>query len=73
MEKVKKVMIDPEICKGCELCISVCPKQVLEVAAWLNSKGFAPSTAAHLEECIRCGFCASICPDMAIRITEETK
>lgn len=64
-------MIDPEICKGCELCISVCPKQVLAIAKQLNSKGFAPSTAAYPEECIGCGFCAAICPDMAIRITEE--
>ena len=27
-----KITIDENICKGCELCVSVCPKKVLKLS-----------------------------------------
>ena len=71
---MKKVYIDEERCKGCGLCISVCPKKVLGISSeTINSKGFAPASVCSPEACIGCGFCAAICPDVVIRITEEVE
>ncbi len=69
------VKINGERCKGCELCVSVCPKTVLKLhEKEFNSKGYRPAHPAT-EECIGCGSCALVCPDGAISvyIDEEGK
>ena len=58
-------------CKGCYLCISVCPKHVLEEGTHLNVKGIHPAVMAHPENCIVCRSCAIICPDLAIEVYEK--
>jgi len=61
--------IDAGRCKGCGLCVSVCPKNVLEIAATVNTKGYFPAFQARPEDCIRCALCCTMCPDVAITIT----
>lgn len=34
-----EIKINSEICKGCELCIDVCPKSVLALGNEMNAKG----------------------------------
>ncbi len=64
-------MIDVERCKGCGLCVSVCPKRVIELSnEHLNTKGYPPSRVIRPEECIGCTMCATICPDLVIEIEE---
>ena len=63
-----RVSIDPERCKGCELCISVCPGQLLAMSAKLNRKGYHPVEAAESDKCIGCLKCARMCPEAAIEI-----
>jgi len=65
------VTIAPEVCKGCELCKSVCPKNVIETSAKLNLKGYAPAEAVRPEDCVGCTSCALVCPDGAIGIIKE--
>ncbi|MDR3311015.1 MAG: 4Fe-4S binding protein [Oscillospiraceae bacterium] len=65
------VTIDPEVCKGCELCRSVCPKSVIEMNGAVNAKGYAPAFAARAEDCVGCASCGLVCPDGAIEITKE--
>jgi len=62
--------IDIDTCKGCGLCITVCPKKVLEIADKVSSKGYYPAYQAHPEDCIFCAICCTMCPDVAITITE---
>ncbi|MFZ7126929.1 MAG: 4Fe-4S dicluster domain-containing protein [Desulfobacterales bacterium] len=62
--------IDAERCKGCSLCVSVCPKNVLEISKDLNAKGYYPAYQARPEDCIYCAICCVMCPDVAIAITE---
>ncbi len=62
--------IDSERCKGCGLCVAVCPKNVLELTKELNAKGYFPAYQARPEDCIYCAICCVMCPDVAISIVE---
>lgn len=66
------VRFDQERCKGCELCISVCPKNILKInGESINSQGYNPVEITDIEECIGCQSCAIMCPDLAITIFKE--
>lgn len=71
--KIKgRVTVDQEICKGCSLCVSVCPRNIMELdRKTLNSKGYNPAACTNQEQCIACGFCGIICPDSAITVERE--
>ena len=70
MKKHFRVSIDRERCKGCELCIPVCPRHLLTMTAALNRKGYhvTETTHADAEECLGCLKCARMCPEAAIEI-----
>jgi 2-oxoglutarate ferredoxin oxidoreductase subunit delta len=56
-------------CKGCSLCVYVCPKGIVKLRTdRLNSKGFHPAGVDEMEKCIGCAFCATICPDSIIEV-----
>ncbi|MBQ2870155.1 ferredoxin family protein [bacterium] len=61
-----RVVIDSEKCKGCLLCVEVCPRNVLKKSETYNSKGIYPVYAENKNNCIGCALCAKRCPDMAI-------
>ena len=63
-------VVDRERCKGCGLCVTVCPKNVLEMSKEGNTKGYFPVYQARPEDCIHCTACCIMCPDVAITITE---
>jgi 2-oxoglutarate ferredoxin oxidoreductase subunit delta len=59
-------------CKGCELCISECPQNVLALdMERLTPKGYHP-VALKLEGCTGCGICAIMCPEAALTVYRET-
>lgn len=61
--------IRTDLCKGCGLCVSACPKNVLALAADLiNKKGHHPVTAVKKDDCIGCASCALMCPDCCIKV-----
>jgi len=62
--------IDKDRCKGCGLCVTVCPKNVLEISDKINTKGYFPAKQARPEDCIFCAICCTMCPDVAITISE---
>jgi 2-oxoglutarate ferredoxin oxidoreductase subunit delta len=55
------VTIDIETCKGCVLCIPVCPPRVLEMSTAVNDKGYR-YPILH-DGCTGCELCAKVCPD----------
>ena len=65
------VVIDRERCKGCGLCISACPQQVLAFSGERNRGGYDVACVARPEACVGCGFCAMTCPDVAIEVYRE--
>lgn len=69
------ITIDAERCKACELCVSVCPKQILKIdrTAKMNAKGFHAVCCTEPASCISCAMCAMLCPDCVIRVEKEEK
>ncbi len=56
-------------CKGCSLCVSVCPVKILELnKTSVNVKGYNPVNCKEIEKCIACGSCAIMCPDSVIKV-----
>ena len=62
--------IDRDRCKGCGLCVAICPKNVLDIDTQVNTKGYFPAYRARPDDCIYCAACCTMCPDVAITITE---
>ncbi|CAA7599974.1 4Fe-4S ferredoxin-type, iron-sulphur binding domain protein [Acididesulfobacillus acetoxydans] len=67
------VEIKTERCKGCGLCVSVCPKKVLEIGETANSKGYYAVIMQDEDKCIGCAFCALMCPDLALEVYRAEK
>lgn len=58
-KKEKSLTVIKDWCKGCNICVAFCPKNVLELKdGKVNIK--------DLESCIQCGQCELRCPDYAI-------
>ena len=68
MAKGKVTFID-DACKGCELCVTVCPTKRIELnKEKINDKGYSPAHVIDQEKCIACGNCAIMCPDSVITV-----
>lgn len=60
-------------CKGCRLCLAVCPKQIINMAGHINAMGFHPATVERQDQCTGCTLCARMCPDLVIEVAREEK
>lgn len=72
-KKRGKIVIDRERCKGCYLCIEVCPFERIEVDDQLNRKGYRPARfkegiSDDGKTCTGCTQCALVCPEVAIEV-----
>lgn len=64
-----KVTINKDICKGCGLCVTVCPKQIIILSEnSINDKGYNPAEITDMNECIGCANCAKLCPDYVFTV-----
>lgn len=69
---MKNITFDEEKCKGCELCITACPKKLIALDKdKINKKGYNPAGVKNKDLCISCGQCALICPDVVIKIEND--
>ena len=57
-------VISAEHCKGCGLCVTACPKDVLVQLTTFNSAGYHPASYVG-EGCNGCGYCFYACPEPA--------
>jgi 2-oxoglutarate ferredoxin oxidoreductase subunit delta len=68
MSNLEKLKIDAERCKGCELCVPFCPKNILYMSDQLNSKGYRIVAITSQDECTSCQMCAIMCPDVVFEV-----
>jgi 2-oxoglutarate ferredoxin oxidoreductase subunit delta len=65
-----RIIIDIERCKGCGLCVAVCPKNGIALSKKSNKSGYFPAQASNAD-CTGCAVCAIICPDVAIEVQQD--
>ena len=69
-------LIDKDKCKSCGLCVSACPRHIIEMIPYeapviveCNSKDFGKEVKAVCQAgCIGCGICQKNCPEEAIKV-----
>lgn len=72
MAKIKgSVVVDTEKCKGCAVCIAVCPFDVLALSKEVNPKGYQYAINFHPDACTGCANCAIVCPDSCITVYRQ--
>lgn len=69
----RKVHIDKEKCKGCGLCVHVCPHNALVLLDEVNMKGLKYVAVPDPDKCTGCGLCYIVCPDCALEVKEGEK
>ena len=56
-------------CKGCGLCVAICPKDVLALdTAVVNRLGYHPVRLIDPAPCTSCALCARVCPDTVFAV-----
>jgi len=56
-------------CKGCEICVAACPKDVLALdRSRVNVLGYHPVVLVDPKGCTSCAFCARVCPDSVFTV-----
>ncbi len=62
------IIIDVDLCKGCEICVDMCPFKVFEMSNTIGGYGVPIPAATKENKCTGCNVCVTFCPDMAISI-----
>jgi 2-oxoglutarate ferredoxin oxidoreductase subunit delta len=63
------LVIAEQRCKGCEICVAACPKDVLALdLSRVNVLGYHPVTLVDVHGCTSCAFCARVCPDAVFTV-----
>lgn len=66
------ISVDEDRCKGCELCITVCPKGLISQASYFNHRGYRPAILLDPEAaCTGCLLCSTVCPEGGITVFRE--
>ena len=65
------IEINQEFCKGCEICISFCPKDIISLSDKLNDDGYLTVVFNDNGECTGCAICAVVCPEVAIEVYRD--
>jgi 2-oxoglutarate ferredoxin oxidoreductase subunit delta len=60
------ITIDPERCKGCDICVHYCPPKVLRLGQTRNTLNHRVVELFDEARCTGCEICAKVCPDLAI-------
>jgi len=61
-------------CKGCGLCIDVCPKHCLALDTTVVDRlGYHPVRLTDAAACTSCALCARVCPDAVFTVYARPK
>ena len=74
-------VINEDYCKGCNLCILVCPFHIYKESKRLSKRGYTVPDIENFSKCpnakrkkgdkLACELCVLTCPDQAITWEEE--
>ncbi len=57
------ITIEPNLCKGCKVCITSCPKHCITLGDAINEIGYQYAVFVPGSPCIACGICFYVCPE----------
>ena len=61
-----RIRIIPRYCKGCDICVKLCPMHVLEMESFKVK-------VVDAEKCNACMYCEMRCPDFAISVEKKER
>jgi len=65
------LILDKKLCKGCEICSIICPREAIKIIKTQKAKGEKarpPTIDFNAQKCSYCGICEPICPFGALQI-----
>ena len=68
---MSRIVFLEERCKGCGLCVEVCPEHIILHSGRFNRQGYEVMETEG--RCTGCASCALMCPDVAIRVFKSQK
>ena len=66
MSQKARVIINETWCKGCEICVDICPLDVLVMEDFV-------ARVKDIDQCTGCMMCELLCPDFAIVVHPAEK
>jgi 2-oxoglutarate ferredoxin oxidoreductase subunit delta len=66
------IVVNENICKGCELCIQACPQESIGLSDQVNIIGYRYAILVR-DNCTGCVNCALVCPEAAITVYRQSK
>ncbi|WP_461210827.1 4Fe-4S binding protein [Desulfocurvus sp. DL9XJH121] len=70
---MSRIEIREDRCKGCLLCTTACPEEIIVQSDRFNNQGYKVIEVTDMEKCIGCASCAKMCPDFCITVYKTTK
>ncbi|BBD09391.1 4Fe-4S dicluster domain-containing protein [Desulfovibrio ferrophilus] len=72
---MSRIVIREDRCKGCLLCTTVCPQEIIVQSDRFNQQGYKVVEVTNMDDCIGCASCGKMCPDFCITVykTKKTK
>lgn len=65
------VFVNESACKGCGICIAMCPVKILSFSVDLNEMGVHFPRVSSQDKCVKCKNCMIYCPDFAMVVTDD--
>ncbi len=62
-QKIPRIEIISDQCKGCELCIPACKPKVIAIGDKFNKIGYQYATIVNGDACTGCDACYYACPE----------
>ena len=56
------ITIDQALCRGCNLCLDVCPKHIFQDSVEIGAAGLKIKQVVDADKCTGCGLCELHCP-----------
>ena len=67
------ITINNIFCKGCVICVEICPTEVLEMVATPDRWEGAVAVVKDIDACTGCMLCEIQCPDFALDVFAPKK
>lgn len=65
------IQVNEDACKGCGICITMCPVKILKFSKGLNKRGVHFPEVSDETKCTKCENCMIYCPDFAMVVTKD--